>query len=246
MGQTNVYGYCRVSTKKQSIERQIANIKEQYPDAKIYEDKFTGTRIDGRAAFERLRRVVRSGDTIVFDEVSRMSRNADEGFSLYKEWYEKGVNLVFLKEPHINTDTYKAERGRLLDLAITTGDNATDELIRAITKALNQYIMALAEKQIQLAFRQAQKEVDYLRQRTKEGMEKARELDPSRSPGRPGGKTYQTQKAMAAKKFILQHDKQFNPNSTFRSNEEVWTCAGISKMSYYKYKRELEQEKNIP
>lgn len=35
-----------------------------------------------------------------------MSRNAEEGFSLYEELFTKGVNLVFLKEPHINTDTF--------------------------------------------------------------------------------------------------------------------------------------------
>ena len=36
-----------------------------------------------------------------------MSRNAEEGFELYKELYDKGVELVFLKEPHINTETYR-------------------------------------------------------------------------------------------------------------------------------------------
>lgn len=54
-----------------------------------------------------LLKVVKAGDTIVFDEVSRMGRTADEGFELYKELYEKGVELVFLKEPHINTEVYK-------------------------------------------------------------------------------------------------------------------------------------------
>ncbi|WP_462404573.1 recombinase family protein [Enterocloster bolteae] len=44
-------------------------------------------------------------DTIIFHSFSRMSRNAEEGFSLYEELFTKGVNLVFLKEPHINTDT---------------------------------------------------------------------------------------------------------------------------------------------
>ena len=29
------YGYCRISTKKQSLERQVRNIKAEYPDAVI-------------------------------------------------------------------------------------------------------------------------------------------------------------------------------------------------------------------
>ena len=47
------------------------------------------------------------GDTVVFDSVSRMSRNAEEGFSLYEDLYNKGIQLVFLKEHHIDTKTYK-------------------------------------------------------------------------------------------------------------------------------------------
>ena len=36
-----------------------------------------------------------------------MSRNAEEGFQLYEELFNLGIDLVFLKEQHINTDTYK-------------------------------------------------------------------------------------------------------------------------------------------
>ena len=45
------YGYCRISTKQQSIERQIRNIKAAYPDAEIIEEAFTGTKIE-RPAFD--------------------------------------------------------------------------------------------------------------------------------------------------------------------------------------------------
>lgn len=40
------YGYCRISTKKQSIERQIRNIKAQYPDAVIIIETYTGTKME--------------------------------------------------------------------------------------------------------------------------------------------------------------------------------------------------------
>ena len=43
------YGYCRISRPKQSIERQIRNIKAQYPDAVIVQEVFTRTRMDRRA-----------------------------------------------------------------------------------------------------------------------------------------------------------------------------------------------------
>ena len=101
-----MYGYCRISQRKQSIERQIRNIKSAYPEAVIIEEAYTGTSID-RKEWNKLYKKVKAGDTIIFDSVSRMSRNADEGVTAYEELFRRGVNLVFLKEPHINTSTFK-------------------------------------------------------------------------------------------------------------------------------------------
>ena len=100
------YGYARISTSKQNIERQIRNITTWYPGAVIYQEKCTGTKMD-RPEWRKLYRKLQSGDTIVFDSVSRMSRNAEEGFSLYKELYQRNISLVFIKEPHINTDVFQ-------------------------------------------------------------------------------------------------------------------------------------------
>ena len=102
----NIYGYCRISTAKQSIERQIRNIKAAYPTAHIVQEAYTGTSIF-RPEWLKLYRVLKAGDTVVFDSVSRMSRNAEEGFALYEDLYHKGIRLVFLKEHHIDTETYK-------------------------------------------------------------------------------------------------------------------------------------------
>ena len=63
-----IYGACRVSTRKQSIDRQIRNIKDIYPDAVIVKEAYTGRKIN-RPVFEALLKKVKSGDTIVFDEV---------------------------------------------------------------------------------------------------------------------------------------------------------------------------------
>ena len=155
-----IYGYCRISTDRQNIERQVRNILKTYPDA-----VYTGTKTDGRKVFEQLLKLVRSGDTLVFDSVSRMSRNAETGFEVYQELYDKGVELVFLKEPHINTATYK----KVLSTNIEMTGTKTD----IILKAINEYLMELVKEQIQLAFEQSEKEVSDLHQRTKEGIETA-------------------------------------------------------------------------
>ena len=224
-----VYGYCRISRKQQSIERQIRNIIGQFPDAEIIQEAFTGTKIEGRDKWNALYKQVREGDTIVFDSVSRMSRNADDGIMLYMDLYNRGVNLVFLKEHHIDTDTYKSALDNRIQM---TGDD-----VDLILQGVNQYLVKLAEKQIRLAFEQAEKEVQDLRQRTKEGIETAKIN--GKQVGAVEGKKLTTKKSMSAKEIIKKHNKSFGGTL---DNEETWKLAGISKMTFYKYKHEIELE----
>lgn len=231
-----IYGYARVSTREQQINRQIKNIQRYNPDAKIYKDRYTGTRID-RPEFAKLLRKVGAGDAIVFDEVSRMSRNAEEGFALYKELYESGVKLVFLKEPHISTESYEAALGIALP-AIATGDGATQKLVDGILDAIKVFMLAKVEQDIMRAFEQAQKEVEYLHQRTKEGMEAAREA--GKQIGNPKGAKLTTKKSVEAKKIIKEHCVAFGGSL---KDSECMRLAGVSRNSYFKYKKEVLEEK---
>ena len=227
------YGYCRISRKTQNIERQIRNIKAVYPTAIIVQEAYTGTKVEGRKEFEKLLKAVRSGDTLVFDSVSRMSRNAEAGFALYRSFLEQGVDLVFLKEPHINTAVYREAADKQID-TIRTGDDATDELMAAITSGINRYMLRLAERQIQLAFDQAQKEVDDLHQRTREGIETAR-LSGKQIGGVPGRKLH-VKKADQAKDLIRKYSRDFDGTL---SDAECIRLIGISRNTYYKYKSEM-------
>lgn len=228
------YGYARISTKQQSIERQIRNIKAAYPDAHVEEEAYTGTKID-RPVFDKLLRQIdkdlEKGKpvTLVFDSVSRMSRNAEDGYKLYQKLYGKGVNLVFLKEPHINTATYdKAKQN-----SIPTTGTKFDKVIEAI----NDYIADLAKEQIELAFAQAQKEVDDLHERTREGIQTAR-LNGKQIGGKTGAKL-NIKKAAPAKAIIKQHSKDFGGTL---NDAECMKLAGLARNTYYKYKRELKEE----
>ena len=154
-----VWGYARISTQLQNLERQVRNILAFDPSAEIIQETYSG-RNTSRPKFQKLLKTVQAGDTIIFDSVSRMSRNAAEGINLYKELYSKGVKLIFLKERHIDTETYRKELDKQIDLRINTGEQAADELFQTIIDALNVYILNLAEKQIRLAFEQSQKEVE--------------------------------------------------------------------------------------
>ncbi|MBE5936224.1 MAG: recombinase family protein [Lachnospiraceae bacterium] len=222
------YGYCRISTHKQNIERQVRNIKSKYPDAVIVKEIYTGKKFYGRKEFERILNIVVNGDMIIFDSVSRMSRNAEEGFTLYEELYKKGVTLVFLKEPHINTDTYKQ--------AIMTELPKTGTNVDYILEGINKYLLSLAKEQIRLAFEQSEKEVKELQQRTREGIETAR-LN-GKQIGQVRGRTLVTKKSIEAKEIIKKYNKSFGGQL---DNEETMRLAKISKATFYKYKRELER-----
>ena len=65
-----VYGYCRISTSKQSMERQIRNIKLAYPDAVIVKETYTGTIIQGRKEFEKLLKIV-STDAVILEHLAQ-------------------------------------------------------------------------------------------------------------------------------------------------------------------------------
>lgn len=192
------YGYCRISTAQQSIERQIRNIKTAYPNAIIVKEVYTGTKFQGRKELEKILRTVKSGDTIIFDSVSRMSRDANEGFEIYQQLYNEGVQLIFLKEPHINTETYRK--------ALQNGIELTGTNVDFILEGVNKYLMALAKEQIIIAFKQAEKEVSDLHQRTKEGIETAR-LN-GKQIGQKKGAKLTVKKAEAAKASI----KKYNYN----------------------------------
>lgn len=223
------YGYCRISTKQQSIDRQIRNIKEVYPTVTIVQEVYTGTNIYNRKELNKLLKIVKTGDTIVFDSVSRMSRNAEEGFELYEQLYNKGVNLVFLKEPHINTDTYKQ--------ALTNNVPLTGTNVDFILEGINKYLMALAKEQIKLAFKQAEKEVKDLQQRTKEGINTAR-LN-GKQIGQVKGSKLTTKKSISAKEQIQKYSKDFNGTL---NDTDTMKLVGISRVTYYKYKKELKKE----
>lgn len=224
-----VYGYCRISTKQQSIERQIRNIKACYANAVIVTDIYTGTKQD-RPEWNKLYKKVKPGDSIIFDSVSRMSRNAEEGFNLYETLYNKNVELMFLKEPHINTGTYKKALQNNVSL---TGTN-----VDYILEGVNKYLMALAKEQIKLAFDQAEKEVEDLHQRTREGIETAR-LNGKQIGQRQGVKLV-TKKSIEAKEQIRKHCKEFGGGL---SDVDCMKLVGLARNTYYKYKKELKQER---
>ena len=224
-----IYGYARISRPTQNIERQIRNISEYAPTAKIIAEAYTGTTQE-RPEWYRLLKRLKPNDTIIFDSVSRMSRNAEEGIEEYEKLYNEGINLVFLKEHQIDTETYRSAISQQIEM---TGNEIADEFI----KAINNVLMILAKKQIYLSFEQAQKEVDDLHKRTSEGIKTAKLR--GKQVGRPVGAEIVSKKSVSAKQIILQHSKDFG--GTLNDADVLKLIGNISRNTYYKYKKELKK-----
>lgn len=230
-----IYGYARVSTPTQSLQRQLDNLRAFEPSIVILSEKYSG-RINERPKYKRLKRLVHPGDTIVFDEVSRMSRDAASGFEDYMAFFDQGISLVFLKERHIDTDVFRDASDRAVQLP-ATGDDATDTFLTTMTDALNQLLRDLARRQIEIAFEQSQKEVDDLRERTREGIRVARAN--GKQIGGVTGRPRVPKKKAPAMATIRKHCKRYGGTLT---NEETWRLAGIGRSAFYRYCKEIDAE----
>ncbi|MGL5964788.1 MAG: recombinase family protein [Cetobacterium sp.] len=229
MEEKNIYGYCRISTYKQKLERQVENILREFPTAKILKETFTGTVVEERKVFKSLMNKVKAGDTIVFDSVSRMSRNAVEGVEMYFELMNKDINLIFLKENYINTEIYKDK--------IKNNENIKVEdetLNQTIMKGIREYMITLATRQIQIAFEQSEKEVNDMKQRTKEALQILKKN--GTILGRKKESKIITKKSLKVKEIIKKNSKYFGGTL---NDTEILKLAGITRNTFYKYKKEI-------
>lgn len=245
-----IYGYARVSTPKQKLARQVDNIKRLYPEAEIITDEWTGTVID-RPGWKSLEKKLAPGDTVIFDEVSRMARDAEQGVKTYKKLYDAGIELKFLKQPHVDSAVYRRAQTRRIDAFdnVTLESKAFETYVKGQGELLNGLLLNLAWEQIELAFKAAEQEAEFLRRRTKEGVHKALErYEREEAEGRPHEKnkpgngnrpTWTGKKSVDGKKKILAWSRDFNGSMT---DAEVMKAIPLARNTFYKYKRELMAE----
>ena len=142
----NVYGYIRVSTKEQNLDRQILALGEYgVHEKQIYQEKQSGKDFE-RPVYCRLIEKLKPGDTLVIKSIDRLGRNYDE---ILEQWRiltkEKKVDIVVLDMPLLDT---------------RQGHDLTGTLIADIVLQLLSYV--------------AQTEREYIRQRQAEGIAAAR------------------------------------------------------------------------
>lgn len=245
-----IYAYCRCSTKSQRIDRQEVEIKKYcekhniIDDILYFEDHWTGTTSD-RPAWKKLLNLVKTGDTILFESVSRMSRSKEDGLEEYFRLYNNGVHLIFTKEQHINTESYKKALENVnIDLSFleTIKDKDIRQYLESQLKNTEIFMKAKVKGDIERAFEDSEQEVKTLQQRTKQGMAVSKAK--GNKLGRPPGKAKESAKAKKIKDFIRKHSKEFE--GTLNNKQVLAMIVGqginLSKTSYFKYKSEMLEE----
>ena len=144
------YGYARVSSRDQNLDRQIDALKA-FPISRkrIYADKSSGANFD-RPCYQKLLKRLRSGDTLVITSVDRLGRNYEE---IIEQWrnltHQRGIYIVVLDMPLLDT-------------------RPSNDLVRGITGTF------LADIVLQLLSYVAQVEREHIRQRQAEGIAAAK------------------------------------------------------------------------
>lgn len=112
----NYYSYKRISTdlKHQNFNRQIKALGKYAADNNVeYLVEFTeaksGKNFDERPEFNKLDKLLQATDTAVFKDISRFTRDDDVelAYKKYMEWLQRGINIVFIDNPTLNTDYIK-------------------------------------------------------------------------------------------------------------------------------------------
>jgi DNA invertase Pin-like site-specific DNA recombinase len=112
----NYFSYKRISTKEerglQKFNRQSKAIERYAEENEIefiaeFEEDESGKDFDNRKEWQKLEKLLQSGDTIVFKDISRFTRETENGYKKYMELMEKGVNLIFLDNKTVCTEYIK-------------------------------------------------------------------------------------------------------------------------------------------
>ena len=112
----NIFGYMRISTAeeraKQKYNRQEKALEKFANDngieyLMIFKEDKSGKNFTDREQWNQLERLLHEGDTVVFKDISRFTRDRENGYNKYMELMEKGINLIFIDNLSVSTSYLK-------------------------------------------------------------------------------------------------------------------------------------------
>ena len=124
-----IFGYARVSTQEQNLDRQLDILKNEGAE-EIIQEKISGTKAE-RPELSKLLEKLRKGDIILITDLTRLSRSTKDLFSLVEQIEKKGANIKSLKENWLDTTT---PQGKLMFTLMAGINQFERDLISQRTK----------------------------------------------------------------------------------------------------------------
>ena len=107
----NFYSYKRISTdtEKQNFNRQIKSLERYAKEHDIeylieFTEEKSAKNFSDRPQFKKLDKLLQDGDTVVFKDLSRFTREAENGYKKYMDWIERGISIVFIDNPTVSSE----------------------------------------------------------------------------------------------------------------------------------------------
>lgn len=134
----NYFGYMRVSTdtEKQNFNRQEKALERYAKENKIEyvltcKEEKSAKNFEDRPEFKKLDKMLHAGDTVVFKDISRFTREAENGYQKYMEWINRAINIVFIDNPTVSSDYINqlTNTAKEMDLVTKTAMESTIKLL---------------------------------------------------------------------------------------------------------------------
>lgn len=174
----NYFSYMRISTREEremqrynrqekALEKYVQEHGIELNDVYQFRDDISGKSFENRADWNKLEKLLQPGDTVIFKDITRFTREAENGYKKYMELLNRNINLVFIDNPTISTDYIKTMMGI-----------AQKQENRIAKKSLNDTIELL----ILVELDRAEREREIIVQRIRDGL-KASGKKAGRKPG---------------------------------------------------------------
>ncbi|WP_035769947.1 recombinase family protein [Butyrivibrio sp. NC2002] len=145
----NFYSYMRISTdiEKQSFNRQKKSLSRYAKEHDIeylveFSEEKSAKNFTERVQFQKLDKILQKDDTVVFKDIARFTREAENGYKKYMEWLKRGINIVFIDNPTVSSEYIK----QMMDVA-QAQDLVTRTAMEGVIKLLLIVELDRAEQQ---------------------------------------------------------------------------------------------------
>lgn len=221
----NYFSYMRISTREEremqrynrqekALEKYVQEHGIELKDVYQFRDDVSGKSFENRADWNKLEKLLQPGDTIIFKDITRFTREAENGYKKYMELLNNNINLIFIDNPTISTDYIKTMMGI-----------AQRQENRIAKKSLNDTIELL----ILVELDRAEREREIIVQRIRDGLKAS-----NKRAGRPRGKLDKLTDELRADIVLYLADRSVKAVDLMRKHN-------ISRNTFKKYVKYVEE-----